>query len=614
MKLALALFLAAGTLAAQPALRTELRNGVVRAVVLHQSGAAVTDEAPAQPGETLIVQGQNFTEGSQILIAGAPAETALLDDATAQFTLAAGAGGSFVQIAVAEGNAATFPVDAAADTVQLSAAEVQSLVSAAALAADGVRLAVVVVDRAGRVLAVFRRSGATDAIVEKALSLARTGAFFSNQGTPLSSRTVRSISRVNFPEGIPNQPAGALFGIENTNRGCDFHVNWLPGQLYPRLLNATGTGLGAGMATVPGGLPLFRDGLAVIGGIGVAGLDTSEQDEFAAASAAQSAGFFVKLPLPDPGAVYIDGFRLPFVNPAPTRAPASVDGTFDVAPRNGAAAADGWLVGPVAGGALTAEDVRKIVQNAIDRADVTRAAIRLPLGTRARMVISVADPNGNILAIYRMPDSTIFSIDVALTKARNVVYFSGPNRDARDLPGVPMGSAVTNRTIGFGSQTFFPSGIWNSKPGPFADMYAADLAAPCTQGHQPANDNQSGIVFFAGSAPLYRNGQLVGGLGVSGDGVEQDDYVTAGGTQGYEPPDVARRPGHSARCAPALPEVPAQSRAVAVVVRRPFLAAADFPGGYRSAAPTGGVWTFLVPPCCRADAPVRAGRPRPASE
>ena len=533
-------FVCVFSLSAQPALRTELRKGVIRAVVAHQSGGPVTDDAPAQAGETLVVQGERFTDSAQILISGAPAETTPLDAANLRFTLPAGAGGSFVEIAVAEGNSATLPVDAAADAIQLTAAEVQSLVTAAALSADGERLAVAVADRAGRVLAVFRRPGATDAIVEKALALARTGAFFSSQGTPLSSRTVRAISRVNFPEGIPNQPAGALFGIENTNRGCDFNVAYLPGQLYPRLLNATGAAYGAGMTTVPGGLPLFRDGLTVIGGIGVAGLDTDDQDENAAASAAQSAGFFVKLPLPDPGAVYLDGFRLPFVNPAATRLAASSGGTFDIAPRNGSPAADGWLAGPMSGGTLSAEDVRKIVQNAIDRASVTRAAIRLPLGSRARMVISVADPDGNILAIYRMPDSPIFSIDVALTKARNVVYFSSPNRDARDLPGVPLGTAVTNRTIGFGSQSFFPSGIYNSKPGPFADMYAVDLAAPCTQGHQAPNANQSGIVFFAGSAPLYRNGQLVGGLGVSGDGVEQDDYVTAGGAQGYEPPAVMR--------------------------------------------------------------------------
>ena len=44
------------------------------------------------------------------------------------------------------------------------------------------------------------------------------------------------------------------------------------------------------------------------------------------------------------------------------------------------------------------------------------------------------------------------------------------------------------------------------------------------------------MVFFPGSEPLYINGVLVGGLGVSGDGVDQDDYVTAGGAAGFEAP------------------------------------------------------------------------------
>jgi hypothetical protein len=39
---------------------------------------------------------------------------------------------------------------------------------------------------------------------------------------------------------------------------------------------------------------------------------------------------------------------------------------------------------------------------------------------------------------------------------------------------------------------------------------------------------------------LYRNGQMVGGLGVSGDGVDQDDFVTAGGAAGLEPPESIR--------------------------------------------------------------------------
>ncbi len=35
---------------------------------------------------------------------------------------------------------------------------------------------------------------------------------------------------------------------------------------------------------------------------------------------------------------------------------------------------------------------------------------------------------------------------------------------------------------------------------------------------------------------LYRNGQLIGAVGVSGDGIDQDDIVTASGTVGLEAP------------------------------------------------------------------------------
>ena len=52
--------------------------------------------------------------------------------------------------------------------------------------------------------------------------------------------------------------------------------------------------------------------------------------------------------------------------------------------------------------------------------------------------------------------------------------------------------------------------------------------------------NQNGIVFFPGALPLYRNGVLVGGLGVSGDGVDQDDYVTSGAAAGFESPANSR--------------------------------------------------------------------------
>jgi hypothetical protein len=36
----------------------------------------------------------------------------------------------------------------------------------------------------------------------------------------------------------------------------------------------------------------------------------------------------------------------------------------------------------------------------------------------------------------------------------------------------------------------------------------------------------NGIQIFPGSAPIYRGNVLVGGIGVSGDGVDQDDMVS----------------------------------------------------------------------------------------
>jgi len=422
------------------------------------------------------------------------------------------------------------------------------------------------VDRGGAVLAVYRKPsapsttagnfGATVDINDLAVALARTAAYFSNNQAPLSSRTVRFISGIHFPPGVINTANAALYGIENTNRGCTLSTNFLPGQaIQPSLSLSAGNGLGVitGKADLndsdpsavnPGGVPIFNNGV-VVGGVGVAGV-SPDIAEYAAFKAATSNGFG-PTPAP-PGVVYINGIALPFVNqtsaPAGTN-PGAFTGTFLVGPSPSAGQPpEGDLVAPAAGpiGGLTVTEVQQILTNAETTANQTRAAIRLPLGSRARMVIAVADLDGTIIGLRRMSDSTVFSIDVAVTKARNMVYFNSSSRTSADLNQVPVGTAVTNRTIGFGAQPLFPPGIDGSTPGPFFNLYQQDVANPCTQGLQsgPPNVNKSGIIFFPGSVGLYRNGVLVGGLGVSGDGVDQDDFVTSAGAAGFEAPAQIR--------------------------------------------------------------------------
>ena len=42
------------------------------------------------------------------------------------------------------------------------------------------------------------------------------------------------------------------------------------------------------------------------------------------------------------------------------------------------------------------------------------------------------------------------------------------------------------------------------------------------------------------SVPLYRNGVLIGAIGISGDGIDQDDIVASAGSVGFEAPEAIR--------------------------------------------------------------------------
>jgi hypothetical protein len=51
---------------------------------------------------------------------------------------------------------------------------------------------------------------------------------------------------------------------------------------------------------------------------------------------------------------------------------------------------------------------------------------------------------------------------------------------------------------------------------------------------------KDGITIFPGGVPLYRNGHLIGAVGISGDGVDQDDLISFAGETGFRPADNIR--------------------------------------------------------------------------
>jgi uncharacterized protein GlcG (DUF336 family) len=228
--------------------------------------------------------------------------------------------------------------------------------------------------------------------------------------------------------------------------------------------------------------------------------------------------------------------------------------------------ADGWLVAPKAGSVLAAADVKKIIDQGISEATLTRAQIRIQ-PSHTRMVLGVADTNGDVLGLYRMPDATVFSIDVAVAKSRNTVYYASANLQPQDqVAGVPLGTAFTNRTFRYLAVPKYPSGNATGAPAPFSILNepGIDPATGLNVGApRPASSfttvlgfdsfnpgrnfscpftvmpkaNQNGVVFFPGSSAAYVGSTLAGGFGVSGDGVDQDDVVTFYGIAGYAAPE-----------------------------------------------------------------------------
>ena len=218
---------------------------------------------------------------------------------------------------------------------------------------------------------------------------------------------------------------------------------------------------------------------------------------------------------------------------------------------------------------LSVIEVTQLLRSALDVANRARAQIRRPPGQAAQVTVSVVDSNGVVLGLVRTPDAPIFGTDVALQKARSAAFMSHPLAAAEllALPGTAApyvgalrgllgdaqalanGMAYSTRSIGNLARPFFPDGIAGSVNGPLSKPYAQwspfstglqldlsagaivdaiasnSLAFGCTGLARLAN----GLQIFPGGVPIYRTtagaAQLIGAIGVSGDGIDQDDMV-----------------------------------------------------------------------------------------
>jgi uncharacterized protein GlcG (DUF336 family) len=472
---------------------------------------------------------------------------------------------------------------AAASATSLTADEARLIVEQAAAAARAAGLAatIAVTDAEANVLAVFRMDGAlttsrvagdggglegrvfgSDAV---AVAKAASGALLSSGGNAFSTRTASFIVESHFPPGVDFTPGGPLFGVQLSSLPCG---------------DVKRPGSPLGIAGDPGGVPLYRDGL-LVGGLGVEGdgiygidTDPASAPPEEGVALAGATGFDAPA-LVRASEILADGIRLPFANGAAAPGGSGAGGgTWLVLPRPAPPSAllqatVGGVAGRVdprfptrAGTLLTAADVAAVLEQAASQSAKTRAAIRQPLGSSVRVSIAVVDTTGAVLGFFQTGDAPNFGLDVSVQKARTAAFFSSESAglelsraglSAYLASDVPLDGryAYTSRAVGFLAQPFYPPGIGGAGFGPFA--LPSDQWSPFDTGLQLDLLNlagtgscsaiarlPNGITIFPGGIPLFKDGRLAGAVGVSGDGVDQDDLIAAAGGASFEVPPEKR--------------------------------------------------------------------------
>merc|ERR1712147_602689 len=118
------------------------------------------------------------------------------------------------------------------------------------------------------------------------------------------------------------------------------------------------------------------------------------------------------------------------------------------------------------------------------------AAIKASAQLNVKMNIAIVDKGANLVSFARMDDAWLGSVDIAMKKAKTAVFFNMPTGNIGGL----------------------------SQPG--GSLYNIE-------------HSNGGLITFPGGLPIKdKNGNLIGGIGVSGSTVENDHQVAEAGLKG----------------------------------------------------------------------------------
>ncbi|MBT8114854.1 MAG: heme-binding protein, partial [Arenicella sp.] len=205
--------------------------------------------------------------------------------------------------------------------------------------------------------------------------------------------------------------------------------------------------------------------------------------------------------------------------------------------------------------ALNADEVRRVIGQAVSEAKARSAPA----------TIAVVDRPGNVLAVYQMAGANPGAL---ISSQRGIPVGNGLEGVQVPATFAAIAKAITGNYLSSGGNSFstrvasqivqehFNPGEFNQPAGPlfgvqFSQLLCSDLTVKgSTQG---PSASPLGLSADPGGFPLYKGGQVVGGVGVIADGlysldptisdIEQstDELIALAGTRGFDAPPVLRQ-------------------------------------------------------------------------